>query len=350
MKTSIFRSSLGSLCRAFSAVIGVGFGIILVTVIFAALVNLTDQDLEVKSHFSPTVIPNASDVRKTLSTSAPVILKINVGGIIGTDKLNMHTIQQQLTESREGVFKNDRVKAILVHINTPGGTVVDADGIYQALKEYKEQHNVPVFAYVDGLCASGGMYVAAAADRVYASNISLIGSIGVLSPSFFNVTNLMEKIGVEAKTLYAGKGKDDLNPFRPWRSGEEDAFVAIIDYYYKQFVDLVVSNRPKVDKAKLIEEYGAHIFPAGKALDYGFIDHTDYSLNDTIKQVAKEIGIEDDYYQVVKLDRKISLADVFKDDSPMMAGTMRHQIDLSPELDPKLMNQFLYLYLPGRQN
>lgn len=65
----------------------------------------------------------------------------------------------------------------LVYINTPGGTVVDADGIYRALLEYKTKYDVPIYAYIDGLCASGGMYVALAADKIFASDVSLIGSV-----------------------------------------------------------------------------------------------------------------------------------------------------------------------------
>ncbi|MFQ5730135.1 MAG: S49 family peptidase [Waddliaceae bacterium] len=347
MEPSIIRSSLRSFFSAISSIIGIGMGIILVVLVIASLTRLSDDKLEIKSHFSPTIVANEKDVRKALSKKAPVILKINIGGLIGTDKLNMHTVQQQLTESREGKLKKNRVKALLIHINSPGGTVVDADGIYLALKEYKERYEVPVFAYVDGLCASGGMYIASAADKIFASDISLIGSIGVLSPPFFNVTKLMEKVGVEAKTLFAGKGKEDLNPFRPWKPGEEESLKSIIDYYYNHFVDIVTSNRPKIKRDLLIDEYGAHVFPAPKALEYGLIDGIEHSLNDAIKLVAKEIDIEDKYYQVIKMDRKLWLSELLKDDSPMMTGELKHRLELTPELDSRLMNQFLYLYMPG---
>ena len=347
MEPSIIRSSLRSFLAGISTIVGIGVGLIVVILVIAGLVNLSDDKLEVKSHYSPTIVPNEKDIRKALSKKAPVILKINIGGLVGTDKLNMHTVQQQLIDSREGKLKKNRVKAVLIHINSPGGTVVDADGIYLALKEYKERHKVPVFAYVDGLCASGGMYIASAADKIYASDISLIGSVGVLSPPFFNVTGLMEKVGVEAKTLFAGKGKEDLNPFRPWKPGEEKSLKAIIDYYYDHFVDIVTSNRTEIKRDLLVDEYGAHVFPATKALEFGFIDDIGRSLNDTIKLVAKEIGIEDEYYQVIKMDRKLLLSELIKDDSPMMSGVIKHKLELTPELDPRLMNQFLYLYMPG---
>ena len=103
-------------------------------------------------------------------------------------------MRKMLTESREGTFKDDRVKAILLDINSPGEHGHYANGMYRALKEYKQKYKVPIIAYVDGLCASGGMYVAAAADEVYASDVSLIGSIGVITPSFFNVYKALKNL------------------------------------------------------------------------------------------------------------------------------------------------------------
>ncbi|MGA8164852.1 MAG: S49 family peptidase [Waddliaceae bacterium] len=347
MQHSIFASTIRSFFISLSALLGVGLGLFLIIFFFVLLFGGVDEEMKVKTHYNPTIVANAEDVRQSLSQSAPVIMKINIGGLIGTDRLNTHSIRQQLVESREGVLKNNRVKALLIHLNTPGGTVIDSDGIYQAIKEYKEHFKVPVYAYVDGICASGGMYVAAAADKIYASDVSIIGSIGVLSPPFFNLSQLMEKVGIEGKTLFAGKGKDDLNPFRPWKPGEDAHFQTLLDDFYQQFVQIIVENRPEVSRSRLVNDYGANVFPASKAVEYGFIDGVDNSLNDTIKQLAKEVGIEDDYYQVVKMERKFWLSQFFAEDSPLMNGVLRHNVELIPELDAKMMNQFLYLYLPN---
>ena len=121
----------------------------------------------------------------------------------------------------------------------------------------------------------------------------------------------------------------------------------MIDYYYSRFVNIVTDNRPEMKKARLVNDYGANVFPAEKALEYGFIDGTGYSESDTLSMLAKEIGIEDDYYQVVKMQRKITLSNLFKTDSPMMTGKIVHKVELPFEFDTKIMNQFLYLYMPG---
>ncbi len=272
MRDSLFYSSIRSFFVALFGMIGIGFGIIPLFIILIALFSVTGGDQKAKSEYSFEVVPNAVGSRKVLSKDAPVILKLNITSVIGTEKLNMQVVRDQLTESREGIYKKDRVKALLLNINTPGGTVVDSDGIYRAILAYKERYKVPVFAFVDGLCASGGMYVASAADKVYASDVSLIGSVGVLSPSFMNFVGLMEKVGVSALTISAGKGKDDLNPLRKWRPDESDSFRKIIDYFYDHFVNIVVEGRPEVSRSKLVDEYGAKVFPATKAKEIGFVD------------------------------------------------------------------------------
>lgn len=343
MRESIFFASIRSFFVALFAMIGLTFGIIPILILIGSL--STSTDIEKESVYTPEIVPNDQGIRKSLSKDAPVILKINIKGVIGSEALDMHSIRKLLVESREGSLK-DRVKAVLVHLETPGGTVVDSDGIYRALKAYKEKYKTPIFAYVDGMCASGGMYVAAAADKIFASDVSIVGSIGVLSPSFFNVYELLEKLGVKSLTLTEGKGKDDLNPLRPWRPGEEDNFKELINYYYNHFVDVIVSNRSGIDKNKLVKEYGANIYPAKTAESYGYIDQSGYSLSQTLKALAQQIGIEDEYYQVIQLEKKTWYSELFKTELSLLKGQVKHQIVLSPETDPQLMNQFLYLYKP----
>lgn len=346
MSSSIPRSIARSFLSALSSVFGFLFGIFILFAILGFMIGDRDEDLKAKTYFTPRIVANADHVRKEVSDKAPVILKLKVSGVIGTETLNMHTVRQMLQESREGIFKDGRVKAILVQISSPGGTAVDSDGIYRALLEYKKENNVPVYAYIDGMCASGAIYISSACDKVYASEVSLIGSVGVITPAFFNFTNLMEKIGVDTKVISVGKGKDDLNPFRPWKEGESDSFKTIMDFYYNQFVDIVAKSRPEIKRSRLVNEYGAHIFPAPKALEIGFIDGAGYTYEQTLRLLAKEIGIDDQYYQVVSMERKFDFNDLFSGGSMLFQGKVKHHFNLSPEFDPHLMNKFLYLYLP----
>jgi len=346
MRDSILVSSIRSFFIALFAMIGICAGFLPLILIFTLLSSTTSDEPE--SSYKQEIVANANGVRKQLSSDAPVILKLNISGVIGTELLSMDAVRQQLIESREGDLKNDRVKAILLTINSPGGTVIDADGIYLAIKHYKEKYKTPVFAYVDGLCASGGMYIAAAADMIYASEISLVGSVGVITPTFFNFSQVLDKFNVQALTLYAGKGKDEMNPLRPWKADESDSLKGIIDYYYHNFVDIVTRDRPKLDKTKLVNDYGAHVFYAKQALEYGYIDGAGFDYSQTLTLLAKQIGIEDDYYQVIEMQSNHWFASLFKGDFSLLKGKLTHQIQLVPELDAKLMNQFLYLYRPER--
>ena len=325
MRESIFYSSLRAFCIVLFGMLGLCISLALIAALLGILSETTNEP---DRHYSQEVVANAEGSRKILSKDSPVVLKLNISGVIGVPELNSTSIQRQLIESREGDLKKNRVKALLLHINSPGGTVVDSAAIYHAIKQYKNTYNIPVYAYIDGMCASGGMYIACAADQIFASEESLIGSVGVLSPNFFNFHQVMEKYGINALTLTAGKGKDELNPFRVWKEGEGENVRELINFYYHQFIDIVTKNRPKIDKNKLIDDYGAQVFNAPKAEKYGYINVAGISYKDTLKKLLHQIGIEDDYYQVVELKNKNWYSTLFSS-----------QFDFS--------NQFLYLYNPN---
>jgi signal peptide peptidase SppA len=345
MIESIFRSAMRAFVVTFFGVIGICLGFIAIGVLFS---SIEEDGTTVTTTYTPEILPNAKNVRKAEPKDAPVILSVNIKGEIGSDTLTTHDFNTLLVESREGTLANDRVKAILLNINSPGGTFNDADGIYMALKAYKEEYHVPVYAFVDGLCASGGMYVASAADEIYATDVSLIGSVGVVTSSFFNFSKVMEKVGMESLTLSAGKDKDELNPFRPWKPGEQDMLQGIINTYYDYFVKIVTTNRPKIDPKKLVGEYGAKIFPASESLEKGYIDGIVQSRDEALTKLLKKISIEDDYYQVIQLESKKWWSDLVSSKSPLFSGKIIHELNLGPWSNPKLMNKFLLLYQPGQ--
>ncbi len=308
MDSSLIRSGLRSFLIAFFAILG----IFLAFFLFALLGGLMSD------HLSPTpemkykleIAPNAKGVRKALSSSAPVILKIDIKGVIGTEFLNSETIGQQLIESREGILASDRVKGILLCINSPGGGVTDSDGIYRLIRSYREMHKVPVFAYIDGICASGGLYIAVSAHKIYASDVSIIGSVGVLSGPFFNVKDALNKINIESMMISAGKGKTELNPFQKWEPDESASLQKLINSFYQDFVEIVASERPQLTKEELVNQLGAHVFAAEEAAKLGYIDGNGYSYKMALEALLKEMGITDDYYQVMEMKNKNWLSDL----------------------------------------
>ncbi|HRD55908.1 MAG TPA: S49 family peptidase [Parachlamydiaceae bacterium] len=342
MRQSFFFRTLRYFFIPFFVVFGIFAGIYSGILLLSSGSNSFSLN-EIKTTYTPEITVNANGVRKNFSENVPVILKLNISGVIGSDSLNRHTFQTQLLESREGVFEKAVVKALLLHINSPGGTVVDADGIYLAVKDYKEKYQVPVFAYVDGLCASGGMYIAAAADKIYASDVSLIGSVGVVTPPIFNFSKTIEKLGAEALTLSAGIGKDNLNSFRPWKTDESTEYQKIIDHYYTHFVNIVASSREGIGKEKLVNEYGAHVFSAKEAKECGFIDEASMNLSQTLDHLSQAADIN--HYQVIELEKKNFFSELFA--SSLLKGKIEHKLDVGVEMPSEIMNQFLYLYRPG---
>lgn len=346
MRESIFFSGLRAFCIAFFSIIGICIGFFVLLLLIGSLFNTDTSSISEPSRtYKTEIVANAEEQRQVLGSDTPVILKLNIDGVIGLEELSTKSIRRQLVESREGVLKNNRVKALLLYVNSPGGSALDSDGIYHAIKAYKEQYKVPVYAYVDGLCASGGMYVAAAADKIYASDVSVIGSVGVLMPSFFNVTKLINNIGIESLTLTAGKDKDELNPVRPWKTNEGESIQQLLNYLYAKFVDVVVASRPTVNREKLINDYGARIFDAPQAQRYGFIDESGLSISDTLKLLLKELNIKDNNYQVMQMTHETWLTELLKSQSSLFTGQIVHKLELPAEL--QLRNQFLYLYNPG---
>ncbi len=300
---SIFSSAIRSFCKAFAGMIGVFFSFLPIIFLFASLIPSGQVEV---SKAEVAFLPDLNGSAKMQGPTTPVVLQLSIEGTIGDEEgVLAKEIERQLIESRKGMFSGDRVKAILLSVNTPGGTVFDSDRIYRLIKEYKKTHNVPVYAYVDGLCASGGMYISCSADQIYSSSSSIIGSVGIVFGPFFNFSQLLKNWNIGSKTLTEGTDKDTFNPLRPWKESEGEMFESIMAYYYNTFVDLVVENRPNIDKKELVEEYGAKIFDAPTAKKLGYIDQDAMSYKDALKALleAAEIDVKKPY-QVAEIKQK----------------------------------------------
>lgn len=348
MEESILKSAFRRFVLVVSTFLAIIVGISLLFILPTTLADTIDGEPTITYKYNAKIIPNAQGTREKLPSSYPVILKIDIHGEIGTAELNRQSMESLLVESRERAFKDDRVEAIILHIDTPGGTVFDSNAIYRALKLYKTRYQTPIYAYVDGLCASGGIYVACSADKIYSSDVSIIGSVGAILGPFMNYSKLLDKIGVESETVTAGKDKDLMNPLRPWKKDESVSLQNITDQFYEHFIDLVTTNRPKISKDKLRNEYGAHVFTAKDAEDYGFIDGSNMSFDDVVSLLVKEIGIDDNMYQVVEFENNNWVSSIFKLKGGLgiLSGEIKHTLDLPPQLNPEFMNQPLYLYTP----
>ena len=139
---------------------------------FSFLSSLMNRSSRLKSQNSMAILPDAEGNKQFLPKSAPIILQLNLKGVIGKESLTAEEIETQLIESKQGNLKERKIRGIFLNIDSPGGSAIDSDTIYRRIKAYKEKYSIPVYAYVDGTCASGGIFAACAADKIYATPVS----------------------------------------------------------------------------------------------------------------------------------------------------------------------------------
>lgn len=294
---SLLKSSLRSFFKAFCGVFGFLISLTIFAFLLGSFKGVTPTSL---SSVKMSIEKDANGEKLPLSSNAPVILQVSINGFIGDHKLNADLVDTQLSQSQSGSLKK-RVKGVLLKMNTPGGNVSDSYTIYELIKKYKEKYKVPVYAHVDGLCASGGIYISSAVDKTFATDISIIGSVGVIAGPALNFVDLLESYGVKIRTTTAGKNKGMLFPFADWNKDSDESIAATTKYLYNHFVDVVVTNHPKISRELLINKYGANVFSAPEAEKIGFINHSDTSYDKALSQLAIDAGIsEQEKYQVIE--------------------------------------------------
>ena len=149
---------------------------------------------------------------------------------------------EMLVAALRSAFEDGGALAVVIRINSPGGSPVQSGMIYDEIKRLKAKHGKKVYAVVEEVCASGAYYIAVAADEIYVDKASIVGSIGVLMDGF-GFSGLMEKLGVERRLLTAGENKGMLDPFSP-QSAKQTAFAkAMIDQIHRQFIGVVREGR-----------------------------------------------------------------------------------------------------------
>jgi protease IV len=191
---------------------------------------------------------------------------------------------EAVTAAMRAAFEDDGAKGIVLLINSPGGSPVQAGIIYDEIKRLKGKYKKPVYAVVEESCASAAYYIAAATDRIYVDKASIVGSIGVLMDGF-GFTGLMDKLGVERRLLTAGENKGFLDPFSPQTDKQRAFAQQMLDQVHKQFIDAVKNGRGK--RLKETPELFSGLFWTGQqAIDLGLADqlgNIDFVAREVIK-------------------------------------------------------------------
>lgn len=211
---------------------------------------------------------------------------VDLRGVIQAQgEANADRINQALKEA----FEDDKTVGVVIRINSPGGSPVQAGQIYAEIKRLRGLHpKVPLYAVIDDICASGGYYVAAAADRIYVDQASIVGSIGVLMDGF-GFTGTMDKLGVERRLITAGENKGFLDPFSPMNPAHKTYAEQLLKDVHAQFIQVVREGRGKRLK-ETPELFSGLIWSGRQSIDVGLADalgNLDSVARDVIK--AEEV-------------------------------------------------------------
>jgi protease-4 len=187
-------------------------------------------------------------------------------------------------------FENPAAQAVVLRINSPGGSPVQSGIVNDEIRRLKALHDKKVYAVVEEVCASGAYYIAVAADEIYVDKASLLGSIGVLIDGF-GFTEAMDKLGVERRLLTAGENKGMLDPFSPQNQTQKAYAQVMIDQIHRQFIEVVKQGRG--DRLKPNPQTFSGLFWNGEeAVRLGLADHLG-NLNYVAREVVKAEDIVD---------------------------------------------------------
>jgi len=224
------------------------------------------------------------------------VLIMDISGVLtydGEDKTSRFKEQISLVarvkEELDKAARDKELKAVILRIHSPGGTVSASDLLRYEIEQFKKKKEAKVVACFMGLATSGGYYVATAADYIIAQPSTLTGSIGVIALKF-NIQGLMEKVGVEEETVKSGDKKDIWSLFRPATPEEKEILQGIIDEYQGEFLKVVRTGRKDLTQEDLAVIGDGRIFSGQQALELHLVDELGY-LEDAVEWARKSVGM-----------------------------------------------------------
>jgi protease-4 len=246
--------------------------------IFFKLLTFTYLTIVLVAYINP-------EVSKSSSSDHTALVELN--GEIADGKA---ASADNIIDALDNAFKNKHSVGVILRINSPGGSPVQAGQIYDEIKRLRKKYpDKHLYAVVTDVCASGGYYVASAADKIYADKASIVGSIGVRMDNF-GFVGAMKKFGIEQRTLTAGKNKALLDPFAPVNKEARAQLQSMLDDIHQQFINAVKAGRGSRLKLDTKDLFSGLIWTGEQAKAIGLVDDlasTDYVArkiigNDTI--------------------------------------------------------------------
>lgn len=263
----------------------------------SGIILLLSSCVIISGNFNPFQQTREPFQEKTVEgTGRQKILILDISHVITGDEqeasLGRNVRESTVARVKEMLKKAEgdhNVKAILLRVDSPGGGVTASDVIYHELRRFKEKRGIPVVASFLDVAASGGYYVALAADEIVAHPTTVTGSIGVMMINL-NIAGLFEKIGVDDTSITSGKHKDIGSPFRKPTASDKRILQSVVNDLYGRFLDRVREGRKDIPEESIKKLADGRILTAQQALDAGFIDRIGY-LEDAINQTKALAGL-----------------------------------------------------------
>ena len=299
--SKIVENAVNQFVKTFFRVLAF-FSAIFFILVVVALVSKVDKPQYRQSQYEYTLLANHKGLLLAKQQKLPFVLVVDIQGVIGDQHLNKDTVFNQLQYVYENFKGKEKPRALLLRLNSPGGVALDGHSIYRDIVDFKKKMNIPCYAFVDGLCASASFYVTSACDKVYASNLSLIGNIGA-KMEFYNAYEGIHQLGISYRPIEAGGNKNAMHPLLPINDKDKVPFQKLVDEAYNHLVTSVVTSRPHLSKEVIMRDWGADVFSALEAEKLGLVDHSDSNYFHVLENLVDQAGILGDYH-VIRLENR----------------------------------------------
>ncbi|EAF4378839.1 signal peptide peptidase SppA [Listeria monocytogenes] len=278
----------------------IALGIVFALLIVSALAKFTSSQIASKEERSPTFVESlfadtgeltetvieegGNDTIAVLSVDGTIQDTGDSGSLFSEAGYNHSFFMQQL----EQVRNDDNIQGVLLYVNSPGGGVMESAQIRDKILQIQKERNIPFYVSMGSMAASGGYYISAPADKIFASKETLTGSLGVIMQGY-DYSELMKKLGVSDNTIKSGEYKDIMSGTRPMTEDEKKIMQSMIDDSYNEFVKVVAQGRGMtVEQVRKIAD--GRIYDGRQAKENGLIDEFGYQ-EDALEALKKEQGL-----------------------------------------------------------
>ncbi len=313
------------------------------------MIGISSIFIKPKNNISSIIIKGKASNINTIQNMEGIAVIDLVGVISHVSRKNSlgieeKSVTEKLIDDFEYYMKDNNVKAIVLQVDSPGGALTSCEEALKYLQELKKKYPKPIVASFRSMAASGGYYISMIADKIYANESTLTGSIGVIS-QFVNVSNLMDKYGIKMYTIKSGKNKDSLSPFREPREDELAYWQDMTYEFVAQFTNVVESARGDKIKGNREDLFDGRVFSGKRALEVGLIDNIG-TLQDAIKDAAQMADIKDEEPYIIKKPENKNFINFILSSMPFLYKPQA-LIPYEELINTKYIGVPMYIYIPN---